>query len=311
MQLLKQIENEIKDFDTIIIHRHVNPDGDAYGSQLGLKWLIEQNFKDKRCYAVGESIEWLNYVGSFDVIEDDNIFHNSLVIVTDCANVERISDQRFTLAKKVIKIDHHPNITEYGDLMWVDTSYTSASEMVGYLAIQLGWEIPQKAARAIFNGIVTDSGRFMYRGVSPRTFDVASKLLSTGFDLDELYRNLNTKKLSDLEFTNYIFNNFKLSSNGLASIVVPISEMDKHGLSAEVMNKYANTLAGFEEIKMWITFSERTDGQYRVEFRSSKTIVNELAVKYGGGGHALASGAIAPDLETVNKIIEDADQLLK
>ncbi|AOG60857.1 bifunctional oligoribonuclease and PAP phosphatase NrnA [Spiroplasma helicoides] len=310
MEILKQIENEIKNFQTIIVQRHINPDGDAYGSQLGLKWLIEENFKDKKCYAVGEPMEWLSYVGSFDKIENDDIFKEALVIVTDCGNVERIDDQRFSTANKIIKIDHHPNATPYGDLMWVDTTYTSASEMIGFMALQLNWSIPPKAARAIFNGIVTDSGRFMYRGVSSRTFDVASGLLKTGFDLEEMYKNLNTRKLSELSFTNFIYSNFKLTKNGLATIVVPVSEMQKHGLTAEMMNKYANTLAGFQEIKMWITFSERSDGQYRVEFRSSGTLVNQLAIKYGGGGHAQAAGAIAPDLKTVQDIIDDADKLL-
>ncbi|ASP28548.1 bifunctional oligoribonuclease and PAP phosphatase NrnA [Spiroplasma corruscae] len=309
MEILKDIEKQIKEFNTIIIQRHINPDGDAYGSQLGLKGLIEENFKDKKCYAIGESMEYLNYIGSFDKVEDE-VFKDALVIVTDCGNVERIDDQRFSLAKKIIKIDHHPNVTPYGEIMWVDTSYTSASEMVGYMAMQLKWRIPTMAARAIFNGIVTDSGRFMYRGVTPRTFDVASRLLSTGFDLEEMYKNLNTKKLSELTFINYIYSNFKLTKNGLATIIVPISEMNKHGLSAEMMNKYANTLAGFKEIKMWITFSERSDKQYRVEFRSSGTIVNQLAVKYGGGGHAQAAGAIAQNLKIVQDIIEDADKLL-
>ncbi|AGR41333.1 DHH family phosphoesterase [Spiroplasma taiwanense] len=309
MDLLKTIEEEIKKFQTIIIQRHVNPDGDAYGSQFGLKHLIENNFKDKKVYVVGDEFEWLSFLGKVDQI-DDEVFSEALVIVTDCANVERISDQRFSKAKQIIKIDHHPNVTPYGYIMWVDVTFTSASEMVGYLAVQLNWNIPQEAARVIFCGTVTDSGRFLYRGTTARTFEVASVLLKTGFDLFALYKKLNTRKLSDLEFSNLIFNTFKLTKKGLAYVIISLEDLKKHNLTAEMMNKYANTLAGFEEIKVWITFSQFENKSYRVEFRSAETVINKIAAKYGGGGHDLAAGAIVPDLETINAIIKDIDELL-
>src|SRR5699024_1496061 len=104
----QEIIEEIKAFETIIIHRHVRPDADALGSQVGLKEMIKQSFPDKRVYAVGEEDPALYFLTRMDDIEDD-LFNDALVIVCDTANTGRISDARYSSAQKIIKIDHHPN----------------------------------------------------------------------------------------------------------------------------------------------------------------------------------------------------------
>lgn len=305
-----KIWNKIKEYETIIIQRHIMPDGDAYGSQLGMKYLIQTKFPKKKVYAVGEEQEWLNYIGKMDNIKDD-VYKNALVIVTDCGNFERISDQRLKKAKEIIKIDHHPDATPYGDISWVDTTYTSASEMVGDLAVELGLEITPEAARVIFHGIVTDSGRFLFPGTTARTFSICSKLISTNFDLQLLYKNLNTRKLSELKITNYIQSNFTLTKNGVAWIIMDLPILEELNIKAEFMNKYANVLAGFEEIKIWVTCSQFEEKDYRIEFRSASGItINQVAVKYGGGGHANACGAKANSKDEIKNIIQDLESIL-
>src|SRR5699024_3974194 len=114
---IQQIIQSIKQYETIIIHRHVRPDPDAYGSQGALQKLIEVSFPEKKVFVVGEEPdETLHFLNQMDQIED-HTYNGSLVIVCDTANTDRISDDRYHTGEKLIKIDHHPNMDPSGDLM--------------------------------------------------------------------------------------------------------------------------------------------------------------------------------------------------
>lgn len=157
----QQIIDTIKQYDTIIIHRHVRPDPDAYGSQCSLKEMIKLSFPEKKVYAVGEEDPSLKFFARMDEIADD-VYNGALVIVCDTANTERICDQRYSLGEKLIKIDHHPNHDAYGDIIWVDTKASSTSEMI-YELFLYGKEInelkmDEQVARLIYGGIVGDTG---------------------------------------------------------------------------------------------------------------------------------------------------------
>src|SRR6476646_8336665 len=108
---------EIKQYDTIIIHRHVRPDPDAYGSQGGLAEILKASFPSKQIYTVGKEDPSLNYLRRLDHIPDET-YDEALVIVCDTANTARICDSRYVNGAKLIKIDHHPNEDPYGDLLW-------------------------------------------------------------------------------------------------------------------------------------------------------------------------------------------------
>src|SRR5690625_2397639 len=183
------IIDEIKAFDRIIIHRHVRPDPDAYGSQSGLRHLIEASFPEKEVYVVGEEDPDLNYLARMDHVTDE-MYQGALVIVCDTANTERISDQRYKLGKKIIKIDHHPNNDPYGDVLWVDTDASSTSEMIYELYLSgksQGLQLNDAAAKFIYAGIVGDTGRFLFPSTSTKTFKYASELVSYNFDRTKLY----------------------------------------------------------------------------------------------------------------------------
>src|SRR5699024_730158 len=125
----QQILDAIKENDTIIIHRHVRPDADALGSQCGLREIIQTTYPAKTVYVVGEEDPALTFLAKMDQINDKQ-FDDALVIVCDTANTGRISDERYQTGKQLIKIDHHPNVDPYGDIMWVDTTASSTSEMI-------------------------------------------------------------------------------------------------------------------------------------------------------------------------------------
>lgn len=100
---MEEIIKKIKEFDTIIIHGHMRPDGDCYGSQFGLKEIIKESFPNKQVYVVGGKCDYAAFLGQMDEI-DDSLYNDALAIVVDTATAERVSDNRFTLAKYVIKL---------------------------------------------------------------------------------------------------------------------------------------------------------------------------------------------------------------
>ncbi|WP_017187761.1 DHH family phosphoesterase, partial [Alkalibacillus haloalkaliphilus] len=179
-----EIIKAINEYNTIIIHRHVRPDPDAYGSQVGLAKLIQGTYPNKDVYVVGEEDASLNYLARLDHIEDDK-YKGALVIVCDTANEERICDQRYNQGNQLIKIDHHPNREPYGDIMWVDTDASSTSEMIYELYLEGkvdGWTLNQESARLLYAGIVGDTGRFLFPSTTERTFNAAQELVTYNFD---------------------------------------------------------------------------------------------------------------------------------
>ena len=149
MTVFKLFLEKIKAHDTIIIHRHQRPDPDAIGSQVGLKEILKTNFPDKKVLATGVNEPTLSWIAEMDEVADQD-YEGALVIVTDTANTPRIDDDRYDKGDFLIKIDHHPNDDAYGDLLLVDTTVSSASEIVTDWALSLGLSLSDAAARVLY-----------------------------------------------------------------------------------------------------------------------------------------------------------------
>ena len=175
MDIFKQILHKIKEYDTIIIHRHMRPDPDALGSQVGLKKLLQVNFPEKKIKVAGKTEPTLAWLAKMDDVSDDDYKH-ALVIVCDTANTARIDDERYNKGDFLIKIDHHPNDDIYGDISLVDTSSSSASELIALFALENKLKLDDYSAKLLYAGIVGDTGRFLYPATTARTMAVASKL---------------------------------------------------------------------------------------------------------------------------------------
>ncbi|HEY8364158.1 MAG TPA: bifunctional oligoribonuclease/PAP phosphatase NrnA [Haloplasmataceae bacterium] len=309
----EKILTKIKAFDTIIIHHHVSPDPDCIGSQLGLKYLINASFKEKKVYAVGSHTDRTKFLGELDVISDET-YKEALVIIVDVGDRKRIDDERFSLGKEMVKIDHHPFTEKLCDLEWVDTSYAAACEMIidFYVANKENLIMNEKAARVLYAGLLTDTGRFYYNSVSERTLRYGAIVYGYAFDKQELYANLYYKSLSELKFIGFLLNNFKYTANGLAYMKITQEILDEFQIPVDFASGMVNILSNIKEIIMWMFFTDdKKLGKIRTSFRSRGPIVNKLAAKYGGGGHVWASGTLADSWDTVDKIIIDADGLCK
>lgn len=300
-----QIIDTIKKYETIIIHRHVRPDPDAYGSQLGLKYILEHNYPEKRILAAGEHDLTMDFLGMPDEVTDSD-FNGSLVIVTDTANTARIDDQRYIKGEKLIKIDHHPNDDAYGDILLVDTNASSSSEMIYELFAagreQENWEIPADAARQLYAGIIGDTGRFMFPSTTQKTFAIAGELIKSDFDRNALHNGMYEMERKLLHLQGYIYQNFKMDENGAAFVKITLDVLREFEVTATETSLLVSSLGNVKGMKAWVIFIEEED-EIRVRLRSKGPVINELAKEFNGGGHPMASGATAYSWDEAEEVI--------
>ena len=295
----------------IIIHRHGRPDGDALGSQIGLKESILATFPYKKVYAVGDVNPKVSFIGEVDEISDD-LYKNALVIVLDSSDTNMINDERYKLGRYVIKVDHHISNANYGDMNIVETSEVSCASLIAKIIFSCNMKLTSNGARALFTGIVTDSGRFRYNTVSSDTFMIASKLLKYNFDFNEIYTKLYVDELELVKLRAQMVLQFKISDKGVAYLINDKTAVEKYNTDIFTISRgMVNVMSGINGIDVWANFTEEESGKVICEFRSTKYNVNQIAVKYGGGGHKFASGATVNSLDVVKDIIKDLESLIE
>jgi bifunctional oligoribonuclease and PAP phosphatase NrnA len=311
--LKRQIIDTIEKYDRIIIHRHVRPDPDAYGSQFGLAEVIKHNYPEKNVHTVGEHDESLSFLRMPERIEDET-FQHALVIVTDTANTERIDDQRYTKGDFLIKIDHHPNDDPYGDQLWVDTTASSCSEMIYDLYVEgrdyKDWSLSDEAARLLFAGIVGDTGRFLFPSATLKTFETAGNLIQYNFNRNAVYDGMYEMDRKLLNLQGYIYQNFAIDEHGAAYIKVTKDVLKEFGVTPSETSLLVGSLGNVKGICAWVIFIEE-EGTIRVRLRSKGPIINQLAKKYNGGGHPLASGASVTTWEQADQVIADLTEICR
>ena len=309
--IYKEVLNKIKEFDTIIIHGHIRPDGDCIGSQYGLYYILKETYKDKKIYITGETSDYVAFIGAPTLV-DESLFDGALSITVDTPVISRLSDTRIDKAKYVIKFDHHPAVEEFADMSVVLSNRPACAEIIYdfYEACKDELKITNEAALALYVGISTDTGRFKYASVDSHTFYVASKLTEIGVNLSYVDLNLSIETEQAMHLRGYCLSNFKKTKNGVAYLYLDKKIQDKYNVSYEEAANMVNTLSTIKGSPLWMLFIEKEDS-IRVRLRSRGPKVNELASRYEGGGHMLASGATVYSKEGMESILDDADLILK
>ena len=310
MTAFKTILAKIKAYDTIIIHRHMKPDPDALGSQVGLKEMITSNFPQKMVKVTGYNEPSLSWLAQMDDVSDKD-YEGALVIVVDTANRPRIDDQRYLNGNFLIKIDHHPDEDHYGDLSYVDTKASSASEIITDFALQNQLKLSDQAARLLYAGILGDTGRFLYPATTSKTFIIASELLKYDFDFAALARQMDSFPYKIAKLQAYVFENLEIDKNGAARIILSQKILKKFNLTDAETSAIVSSPGKIDTVQVWAIFVEQADGHYRVRLRSKSTVINEVAKRHAGGGHPLASGANSYSLAENEDIYQELKNLLK
>ncbi len=312
-EVMKQILEKIKAYDRIIIFRHKRPDGDAVGSTKGLAAILRLTYPQKEISVINNDYsDYMAFLGGEDEAVEDAYYATALGIVIDTATTERISNQKFSLCRELIKIDHHIPVEDYGDLRWVEEWRSSSCEMIAvfYDTFREELKIDREAATYIYTGMVTDSGRFRYREVSGNTLRAAAVLLDQGVDIDSLYAHLYMKEFSVLKFQAYLYDRIKMTENGVVYLHVTRAIQKKFGLTLEDASTAVSCMDSIKDSLIWIAFIDVKPGEIRVRLRSRFVTVSELAEEYGGGGHACAAGATVHSRAQLAELVAKADARL-
>lgn len=308
--MFKQALQLIEKYDTIIIHRHSNPDGDAIGSQVGLQQLIKFNYPHKNVYIVGDETKRYAFIEGWqpDTV-DDSVYKNALAIILDTSVKQMISDERYTTAADTLRFDHHIFCEKIANTDIIDTSYESCCGLVTDFALSVGLKLNDAAAKALFTGMVTDSGRFRYDSTNARTFRLAAALRQYDFDTNKIYADLYADDFDMILLRAKYVQKIQFTKNNVAYIITTRSEL-ANGNSDEftISRGMVGVMSDIRGVDTWVNFTE-TDHGVLCELRSKKFDINPIAAKYGGGGHAKASGATVPDIETAMQMLADLDNL--
>ena len=314
--VMEQILEKIRDYDRIILFRHVRNDGDCVGASKGLKAIIQATWPEKEVYLIDQDTSaYLAFLGPEDEPVADELYADALGIVVDTASEVRISNKKYKLCKELIKIDHHIPLENYGCLQWVEEERSSCCEMIVafYDTFRDTLKINSQAATYLYTGMVTDSGRFRYDGVSGNTMRCAAVLLDVGVDTESLYSRLYLEAFEYLKFKAHIYQRMQVTENGVAYIYIDKAMQEEFGLSLEQASACVGNLDSIRGCIAWMVFIENgdTQGSIRVRLRSRFVHINGIAEKYNGGGHACASGATVYSTEEVNALLADTDSLVK
>ena len=305
--MFENILTLIEKYPRIIIHRHKNPDGDALGSQIGLKHIIKDTYPQKEVFAVGDMTPRYAFMVSDGDIDEipDGLYTGALAIVLDTSAKSLICDERYMTADATARLDHHIFVEKIADEEITDTSFESCCGLVAALAMEGGLTVSPVAAKALYTGMITDSGRFRYDSTNAQTFRVASFLMERKFDTSDIFRNLYSDELFFIQLRARFTLKIQLTEHRVAYIYTTLDEARSYGADYFTISRgMINVMGEIRGIDSWVNFTETEDGVL-CEIRSSVHNINPIAVKYGGGGHQKASGATLADRDEAMRLLND------
>ncbi len=307
--MIRQIYRKIKQYDKIVIARHIGPDPDALSSQLGLRDAILKTFPNKEVYAVGTPASKFKYLGTLDRFKEE-MYNNSLLILVDVPDKARVDGVDVDKFDYKIKIDHHPPVEEFCDIEWVDDTASSAAQMVIELILTTKLKMTRDIAEKLFIGVVADTNRFLFYYTTPKTFDLISKLIKkTKLDFTNLYDNLYLRPIKELKFQSYIIDHITITENGLGYIKIEDQTLKDYDIDVATASNMVNDLNYIDEMLAWIILTEDINNKnIRGSIRSRGPIINDVASNFNGGGHIYASGVRLKTIEEADILIDELDK---
>jgi phosphoesterase RecJ-like protein len=312
--MFEEIYPIIMNSDSIVIFGHENPDGDCYGSQVGLKEAILATWPSKKVYIVGSGLPYLfSRLGEMDKVSEKTI-EDSLAVVLDFNILSRAEDKRISKAKRFIKIDHHISQIEFIEGVEVkDVTSSSSAQLVLELIKETGMKLTKRGAEALFVGLVMDTGRFLYLEKDGRSFKSANELLKYHIDTKALYDIMYEADEHSIALKGYVYSHYKKTGHGVIYLVITKDVLEKYEVSTNNAAGLVNLLSNINGFPIWAFFVELENKKMRVELRSKYTPVQPIAVKYGGGGHLNAAGISDTVFSTqmIDNIVRDLDNALE
>ena len=310
--MTKTIIDLINENQKIIILRHKDPDLDAYGSQFGLYYALKAKFPNKQISAVGDTNALNRFEPLNTVLPSD--YQESLVFILDTVSKQMLEGSLYEQSKTLVLIDHHQNEPDIRYDHYIrNTSASSCAEMIASFLLENHIPIPLNSAGALFTGIVSDTGRFLYRNVTASSFEIAAKLIATGLDIQPIYAQMYSEPLQNKRLKAIFFSTVQFSKHHVAyrkndEDFLKANNIDSNSVSRGMVNQ----MSGIDEVPIWANFTyDQKTGKILCELRSKNIAIVDVAKKYGGGGHLNACGCMVSTWEETDLIIQDLDNLLE
>ena len=314
----KELENFkkfIDEADTIAISAHINPDGDALGSALGLRKSLELYGKKSDVIKISEVDDYLKFLPQIDFYKNPSKKEYDLFIIVDCSEFDRI-DKAIEIckkSKKVLVIDHHEGGSIKTDLNIIHSDSPASCELVYEIIKRLKLPIDKEIATLLYAGLVTDTGRFLYSNISELTFYTAADLYKIGADFEMIYKNLyQNKEISKLQFENHLLNKVEFKKP-YALVGVSQKICKDFGVQMGDSESVVNMLRDLKGIEVACLVKEYGENEFKISLRSKDYLdVSKIARDNGGGGHIRASGftintdSMDKALNIMRKILEEA-----
>ena len=308
--MFEQIIEMIRAHGRIILHRHKNPDGDALGSQVGLWHILRDSFPEKEVCMVGDMTPRYAFIPDRPMDElTDEQFAGALSIILDTSAPALISDDRYRLSARTARIDHHLFVEPIAEAEVIDNSQESCCGLITAFAMECGLTVSPAAAKALYTGMITDSGRFRYDSTCPDTFRHAAFLMQRDFETADIYRNLYADTLTSIQLRARFTLKIQTTPHRVAYIYTTKEEAAGYDADTFTLSRgMVNVMAEIRGVDSWVNFTETEEGVL-CEIRSNRHNINPIAVKYGGGGHKKASGATLRDREEAMRLLDDLNSL--
>lgn len=295
----------LRDADEVAIACHVNPDGDALGSlfaaSIGLSALGKRTYPAWGTTPAAIPFAYGFLPGASSLVQPGEVPQTRTFLAVDCGAASRLGEleDRARASEVLINVDHHPGNDEFGTHNLVVTHVSSTAEIVTRMLQDLGVEIDKDIATCLYTGIVTDTGRFQYANSSPETLRIAADLLAFGVPATEIAQEV---------FESSPFGYLKLVGRVLDRAILfedvrfvyswlTLGDLAETGVALDETDKLIDAVRSTRAADVAALFKEQDDGLYRVSLRSKGPSVGAIARRHGGGGHDLAAGFTAPDVE--------------
>lgn len=275
---------------------HVRPDGDCVGTCMGLYLYLKQEYPQLEVdvYLDHPKKEFA-YMQNFDEIrmevEDEKVY--DLFITCDVSSLDRIglAETMFANAKKTFCLDHHISNKGFADINHVDGQVSSASEVL-YTLLDPE-KVTQSVAVAIYTGIIHDTGVFQYSSTTPRTMEIAGKLMATGFDFNKIIdESFYQKSYVQNQIMGRVLTESILFLHGTCIAgIVRKKDMDFYHVDGKDLDGIVSQLRLTKGIEVAVFIYEHDPMQFKVSMRSNGRVdVSKVALYFGGGGHIRAAG---------------------
>jgi bifunctional oligoribonuclease and PAP phosphatase NrnA len=299
----EEVLAELRGSDKLLLTTHENPDGDALGSLLAMHWILEQLGKDSRMFMSEEEfpLPWEYRLWTFEPVVGTppaDVAERTIVFL-DCGNIDRMPvDFLQADGLHILNIDHHHDNTRFGTVNLVVPEASCTAEIVWRLAKDLGADITPRVADALYTGLVTDTGKFMYENTTPEAHRMAAELIEAGVDPHEVYRRL----YEDLPFRRLLLLQRALSrverhdEGGITISRLTKQDYEETGAQENDSEGVVDHLRAVEGTAVAVLvrdlLSDDRQGMRKVSLRATdgRVDVSRIAREFGGGGHPQAAG---------------------